>query len=150
MLTSSKDEPYKYEKGCLEDIDNIEEVDFQGEFLCSWEETERVRKKNNLLKEQLIEIKGSPKVGEEEDFRILRREIDQDRVVEEHLIGRIKEMEDENFHLRNELGEALLQFDTKSKFADITPILEDIFNSQRSPYDRNGLSYHGKEYIIKE
>ena len=49
----SKDEPSKYEKGYLEHIDNIEEVEFEGESICAQEEIERLRKKNNLLKEQL-------------------------------------------------------------------------------------------------
>ena len=80
----------------------------------------------------------------------LRREIDHVRGVEEHLIGRIKEVEDENVHLRNELGEASLQLGTKRKFAISTTILAEILNSQRSPYDRTGLGYHGKEDIINE
>lgn len=59
---SSKDEPSKDEKGYLEDIDNITEVDFEGDFMCAQEQIERLRKKNNLLNEQLKELKGSPKV----------------------------------------------------------------------------------------
>lgn len=67
------------------------------------EEIENLRKKNTLLKEQLKEIKGYPEIIDKEDICSLRREIKKVRVVEEILMLRMNEMEDENNYLRKEL-----------------------------------------------
>lgn len=58
--------------------------------MCAQEEIESLGKKKNLLKEQLKEIKGSPEGVEEDEIMNIRREIEQDRVVEERLTRRIK------------------------------------------------------------
>lgn len=76
LAISCKDKPSEDEIGYLEDIEKITEVDFEGEFMCAQEEIDRLIKKNNMLKEQLKEIKGSPKVVEEGDIMNLRWEIE--------------------------------------------------------------------------
>lgn len=139
LAMSSKDEPSEDEKGYLEDIDNIAKVDFEREFMCAQEKIKRLRKKNHLLKKQLKEIKGSPKVGEEEEITNLKREIEQDRIMEDRLIGQIKEMEDENKYLREELDRAHEQLAIKEKFENRFVTL-----------DRFGLGYNSGEKVINE
>lgn len=56
---------------------------------------------------------------DEEDITSLSRNTEQSSVVEEHLIGRIKEMEDQNNYLREELDRFHEYLATKERFENI-------------------------------
>ena len=73
LAMGSKHEPYDNGNEYCEDFTNEVEVDFEGGFICSRNELEKLRKKNTLLKEQLKGIKGHPESIDEEDITSLRK-----------------------------------------------------------------------------
>jgi predicted nuclease with TOPRIM domain len=103
--------------------------------VCSIRNRE-TRVEEKYIREQIKKIKGYPKVGEEEEITNMRREIEQAIVVEERLIGRIKEMEDENNYLREELDRFHEKLTIKKKFEKSFISLEVILSSKICHYDR--------------
>ena len=93
---------------------------------------------------------GSCEVGEKEEIMNLRREIEHARIVEDHLIGQTKEMENENKYLREELDRAHEKLAIKEKFENSSTSLEGILNSQRSPYDSFGLVHNSGEKVVNK
>jgi hypothetical protein len=83
-----------------EDPDEEGEVNLEGELICALNELEKLRKKNESLKEQLRKSKGECHEPNSETKTIgLKRQLEETKRIEEILATKLKEMED-IFHQR--------------------------------------------------
>jgi hypothetical protein len=144
----SDDETSKHE-----DPDEEGEVNLEGELICALSELKKLRKKNESLKEQLRKSKGEHhEPNGETEFIGLKRQLEEEKRIEEILANKLKEMEDifherelEIVFLRKELDKTVTQLNTNLKFEKSSTVLEDILNVQRSPFDRTGLGYNNNQ-----
>lgn len=107
-----------------------EEVYLKKELYCVLDEIRILTKKNPSLEENLSH-------SNEELRKIITNKKNQLKEKEELC----EKLEVDVTYLRKELEQIATQLNTKLKFEKSTAILDEILNSQRSPFDKTGLGY---------
>jgi uncharacterized protein YydD (DUF2326 family) len=71
----------------------------------------------------------------------LKTQIEEARRIEELLKNQINEKEESCCKIEAEIVDLRKKVENSNKFLNSSLILDDIFESQRSPYDKSGLGY---------
>jgi hypothetical protein len=130
------------------------EVDLEAELISALDELRKYKKKNKLLRGQLLEFEQAQQTREKEVSKTIKesekiiidlktqlqevkrnKEILNEQFKEKQQV--CKKLEDEISQLKGELERGNHQ----SKFENSSNILNDILNNQRSPNDKAGLGY---------
>jgi hypothetical protein len=80
----------------------------------------------------------------------LKIQIEEAKRIEELLKNQIKEKEESCCKLEAEIVDLRKKVEKSNKFLNSSLILDEIFESQRSPYDKSGLGYKKKATHVEE
>ena len=116
------------------------EVDIEAQYMAIVFEIERCRKRNKVLKEKLSKYQKETN----QIITDLRNQLQEAKKSEEDLVVFLRKriqyfekIEQEITQVREGVDEKSI----KSKFENISRILDDVMNSQRSSNDRSGLGF---------
>jgi hypothetical protein len=144
-------------KNTFEIEENFEvegEVDLEEELISALDELRKYKKKNKLLRGQLLEFEEAQQLREKEVSKTikesekiiidLKTQLQEAKRNEEVLNKQLNEKQQDCKKLETEivqLKRELEKGNNQSIFENSSKILNDILNSQRSPNDKIGLGY---------
>jgi hypothetical protein len=145
MLMSKED---YYNKITGSDVDDEEDVvDLEGELISALEEIARLRSKNKKQKQLLIQFEKDNK-EHDEDFALLKVELEEAKKIEDILKQRLLEkrarceaLEEEVVKTRKEVEKFKTLYLQNIPSIKATTELNDIPSKQRTPLLKTGLGY---------
>ena len=130
------------------------EVDLEVELISALDELRKYKKKNKLLRGQLLEFEEAQQLREKEVLKAIKEsekniitmknQLRESKRNEEVLIKQLNEKQQDYNKLEIEivqLKRELEKGNNQSRFENSSKISNDILNSQRSPNDKKGLGY---------
>jgi hypothetical protein len=107
---------------------------------------EEKEEKITILKNEKENVKVDDEIRKSfETIVHLKTQIEEAKRIEELLKNPINEKEESCCKLEDEIVDLRKKVENSNKFLNISLILDEILESQRSPYDKSGLGYTGED-----
>jgi predicted nucleic acid-binding Zn-ribbon protein len=101
---------------------------------------EQKEEKIKILKNEKEDMKVDDEINKSFETIIpLKTQIEEAKRVEEHLKNKINEKDESCDKLEAEIVDIRKKVEKSNKFFNSSKILDEILESQRSPYDKSGL-----------